>query len=77
VRRRFAAPVFHEAVIALGAPAAPILERMRDQRVLGGLDPGADYPELADSLLVCATETKTAADLGRYLEAFTAARHAG
>jgi glycine dehydrogenase subunit 1 len=77
VRRRFTAPVFHEAVIALGAPAAPILERMREQRVLGGLDPAADYPELADSLLVCATETKTAADLGHYVEALTAARRAG
>src|SRR5512145_1324256 len=34
VRCRFAAPVFHEAVIALGGPAAPLLERMREQRVL-------------------------------------------
>ena len=76
-RRQFAAPVFHEAVVALGAPAAPILERMRDQRVLGGLDLGTDYPELADSVLVCATETKTTADLVRYVEALTAARHAG
>ena len=77
VRRRFAAPVFHEAVIALGAPAAPLLERMREQRVLGGLAVGGDYPELTDSILVCATETKTPGDLDRYVEALIAARHAG
>jgi glycine dehydrogenase subunit 1 len=77
VRRRFSAPVFHEAVIALDAPAAQILERMREQRLLGGLAVGDDYPELADSILVCATETKTSGDLDRYVEALIAARAAG
>ena len=34
--------------------------------ILGGFDLAADYPELGDALLVCATETKTAADIERY-----------
>ena len=76
VRRRFAAPVFHEAIIALDTLAGPVLERMREQRVLGGVDPGGDHPQLADTVLVCATETKTAEDLDRYVEALVAARRA-
>jgi glycine dehydrogenase subunit 1 len=48
--------------------------------VLGGFDLAADYPELGSALLVCATETKTAADIDRYsaalAEALRAARAA-
>jgi len=76
VHRRFAAPVFHETVLALDAPAAPLLERMRGEGILAGVDLSADFPELAGSLLVCTTETKTAADLGRYVKALSAARAA-
>jgi len=74
VRRRFTAPVFHEAVLGLDAAVAPLLERMRGEGILGGIDLSGDYAELADGLLVCATETKTAADLDRYVKAFNAAR---
>jgi glycine dehydrogenase subunit 1 len=42
------------------ARATRILERMREQRVLGGRA-GRRLSELADSILVCATETKTQA----------------
>jgi glycine dehydrogenase subunit 1 len=62
-RRIFDAPSFHEAPVALPRPVAPVLAAMRRERVLGGYDLSADYPELGDALLVCATETKTPADL--------------
>ncbi len=65
----FDRPVFHEAVLRLDRPAASILEALAAQDIVGGYDLGEDYPELENCLLVCATETKTAADL----DAFAAA----
>jgi glycine dehydrogenase subunit 1 len=66
VRRLFRGPVFHEDAIALDRPAAPVLEKLAARGILGGLDLGEHYPELAPALLVCATETKTSADIERY-----------
>jgi glycine dehydrogenase subunit 1 len=71
-RRRFEASVFHEAVICLDVPAEAALASLRAQGILGGLDLVDDYPELGASLLVCTTETKTAADLERYASAVAA-----
>jgi glycine dehydrogenase subunit 1 len=71
VRPRFSGPRFHEAVIALDRPAKDVLGALAERGILGGLDLGNHYPELADSILVCATETKTAADVKTYAEALT------
>jgi len=68
-RRLFSGPVFHEEVIALDRPAAPVLEKLTAQGIVGGLDLAEHYPELGPALLVCATETKTAADIARYARA--------
>ncbi|HKL62545.1 MAG TPA: glycine dehydrogenase, partial [Woeseiaceae bacterium] len=48
---------------------APVLAELAARGVLGGYDVSADYPELGDALLVCATETKTEADIRCYAEA--------
>jgi glycine dehydrogenase subunit 1 len=69
VRRLFRGPVFHEEVIALDRPAAPVLEKLAARGILGGLDLTEHYPELGPALLVCATETKTPADIERYASA--------
>lgn len=69
----FAGDYFHEWVLKLGTPAAGVLEKMADQGVLGGYDLGIDYPEMSDCILVCATETKTDADLERYIDALKSA----
>ena len=66
VRRLFRGPVFHEEVIALDRPVAPVLEKLAARGIIGGLDLGEHYPELGPALLVCATETKTSADIERY-----------
>ena len=66
VRRAFEAPHFHEAVLLLDRPVAPLLKALQGQSVLGGLDLAEYYPELGHALLVCATETKSSADLERY-----------
>jgi glycine dehydrogenase subunit 1 len=66
VRRLFRGPVFHEEAIGLDRPAAPVLEQLTARGILGGLDLAEHYPELGPALLVCATETKTSADIERY-----------
>jgi glycine dehydrogenase subunit 1 len=69
VRRLFRGPVFHEEAIALDRPAAAVLEKLAARGILGGLDLSEHYPELGSALLVCATETKTSADIERYAKA--------
>lgn len=66
VRLAFEGPRFHEAVLTLDRPVAPVLRQMEAQGVLGGFDLAADYPELGPALLVCATETKTRDDIERF-----------
>jgi glycine dehydrogenase subunit 1 len=68
VRRAFSGTFFHEAVLRLPRPAAPVLRALKAQGILGGLDMAGDYPELGHALLVCTTETKDASDLARYAE---------
>ena len=58
--------VFHEVVLQLNKPIAPVLAKMAELGVLGGLDLSPYYPELGNALLVCTTETKNAADLTRF-----------
>jgi glycine dehydrogenase subunit 1 len=76
VAAAFDAPRFHEAVLTLDRPAGPVLAALAAQGIAGGLDLGASYPELGSSLLVCATETKTDADIDCYAQALHAAMHA-
>ncbi len=64
---------FHEAVIRLPRPAATVLAALAAQGILGGFDLSRHYPELGHALLVCATETKTPQDIGRYADALAAA----
>ncbi len=66
VKQAFSTPFFHEAVLQLEQPVAPVLASLAEQGIIGGLDLSDDYPELGHALLVCATETKTDADIERY-----------
>ena len=66
VRAAFSGPTFHEAVLQLDRPVAPVLRALAARGIAGGLDLAGFYPELGSALLVCATETKTSADLERY-----------
>jgi glycine dehydrogenase subunit 1 len=73
VERLFDGPHFHEAALRLDRPVAPVLEDLAQQNILGGYDLSADlsadYSEFGNALLVCATETKTAADIDAYVAA--------
>ncbi|MGH8181242.1 MAG: aminomethyl-transferring glycine dehydrogenase subunit GcvPA, partial [Steroidobacteraceae bacterium] len=46
-----------------------VLENLAARGIVGGLDLTEHYPELGPALLVCATETKTSADIERYASA--------
>lgn len=69
VKRAFSGSTFHETVLTLPKPAAEVLAKLKQKGILGGFDLHAHYPELGNALLVCATETKTAADLQNYANA--------
>jgi glycine dehydrogenase subunit 1 len=69
VTAAFDTPRFHEAVLLLDRPAAPVLAALAARGISGGLDLCASYPELGNALLVCATETKLEADIEAYANA--------
>ncbi len=66
VKRAFSAPNFHEAVLILDRPVAPVLAALARRGILGGLDISQWVPQLGHALLVCATETKLGADIDAY-----------
>jgi glycine dehydrogenase subunit 1 len=64
----FDRPVFHERVLRLPAPAAEVLRLLAAHNILGGYDLAADYPELGNAVLVCATELRTAGEIAQYAQ---------
>ena len=69
ISRPFDTPLFHEGVVQLDRPVAEFLATLSHQGILGGYDLSADYPELGNALLVCATEQRSAADIAAYVAA--------
>ena len=69
VRPGFSSARFHEAVLLLERPVAPILETLSAAGIEGGLDLAPWYPELGPALLVCATEMRSSADIATYAAA--------
>ena len=54
---RFSAPFFNEFVVKTSIDAEKILDALLKKKLIGGLALKRYYPELADSMLVCVTET--------------------
>jgi glycine dehydrogenase subunit 1 len=71
VKPAFSGPRFHEAVLLLDRPVAPVLAALARRGIFGGLDLADRYPELGHALLVCATETKLDVDIDSYAGALT------
>ncbi|MFO1408288.1 MAG: aminomethyl-transferring glycine dehydrogenase subunit GcvPA [Steroidobacteraceae bacterium] len=69
VRVAFERPRFHEALLVLDRPVAPVLEALAARGIVGGYDASRDYPSLGHALLVCATETRTREDIDAYARA--------
>ncbi|HEX8980179.1 MAG TPA: aminomethyl-transferring glycine dehydrogenase subunit GcvPA [Parasulfuritortus sp.] len=68
VKRAFTGAFFHEAAIRIEGDVAEVLRAMRARGILAGHGLGRDYPELADGILFCVTETKTGGDLEQYAQ---------
>jgi len=66
----FSGPYFHEAVIRLpnSADVDSVIEQLAQRGIQAGFSLKKDYPALGECLLLCATETKTEADLNYYKE---------
>jgi glycine dehydrogenase subunit 1 len=75
IKAAFTAPRFHEAVLFLDRPVAPVLAALARRGIFGGLDLADRYPELGHALLVCATETKLTADIDSYAGALADVMH--
>ena len=56
VTRPFSGKTFNEFVVGLPGNPQPVLEKLRQEQILGGVPLGDFYPELPNALLVCATE---------------------
>jgi glycine dehydrogenase subunit 1 len=69
VRLAFDRPRFHEAVLLLDRPVAPVLEALATRGIVGGYDLSTHYPALAPALLTCATETRAPAEIDAYARA--------
>lgn len=69
VENVFPDPGFHEFVLRLNQPVAPVLKKLAGDHIVGGVDLSQSHPELGNALLLCATETKTDEDLGTFATA--------
>lgn len=62
----FSSPCFHETLLRLNQPVDEVLKALRDDGILGGYAVASHYPQLSNTLLVCATEMRTTEDIAHY-----------
>jgi glycine dehydrogenase subunit 1 len=67
LKRRFSGPTFNEFVARVGDPESAN-RRLLEHKIVGGLPLGRYYPELSDSMLLCATEMTKKADMDKLAE---------
>ncbi len=66
VERLFSGAGFHECALRMPVGTQAILTALADEGIFGGFDLGRHYPEFGNALLVCATETRSSADIQKY-----------
>jgi len=71
VKPRFTGPAFNEFVAAIPQPE-DVNRRLLDRKIIGGLPLAKYYPELANTVLLCATEMTKRADMDTLAEVFQA-----
>ncbi|KTD52206.1 putative glycine dehydrogenase [decarboxylating] subunit 1 [Legionella quinlivanii] len=67
VRIAFKAPVFHECLLQLDNPVEEVLKRLHQAGIAGGYAVESHYPTLKNSLLVCATEMRSAEEIDHFI----------
>ncbi|MDH5544577.1 MAG: aminomethyl-transferring glycine dehydrogenase subunit GcvPA [Gammaproteobacteria bacterium] len=73
VEAAFTPPFFHEQVIKIKGDAKALLCKLAGQNIVGGYALEDEYPELENAILVCATETKSQADIDSFVDAIQSA----
>jgi len=68
----FNVPFFKEFVVRCERPVAEINRALLAQKIIGGLDLGKYYPELAGCMLIAVTEKRTKADIDRLVSGMEA-----
>jgi glycine dehydrogenase subunit 1 len=70
LKRRFDGPFFNEFVVDCGGKTPDVVNAaLLEKKVIGGLPLGRFYPELANCVLLCATEMSKRADMDLVKEA--------
>lgn len=64
----FHAPYFHEALLRLNQPVEQVLKQLADAGIAGGYAPEQQYPQLKDTLLVCATEMRSTEEIAHFVQ---------
>lgn len=64
----FGARFFKEFVVRCPKPVAEINRRLLEKKILGGVDLGGYYPDLADHMLICVTEKRSVDDINALVE---------
>ena len=78
VERLFDGPFFHEVPIRIPAPAEEVLPQLAHRGILGGHDLSREFPQWGPALLVCATETRSSAEIDQFAAALAdALAHCG
>ncbi|OFV93896.1 MAG: glycine dehydrogenase (aminomethyl-transferring) [Acidobacteria bacterium RIFCSPLOWO2_02_FULL_61_28] len=70
-RLRFRGPYFNELVVAGIGDRPRQQERLREQKIISGLDLGRFYPELAGDVLFCFTETASREKMDQLVKIMT------
>ncbi|MGD0360210.1 MAG: aminomethyl-transferring glycine dehydrogenase subunit GcvPA [Bryobacteraceae bacterium] len=69
LKARFSGPFFNEFVVSTGERSPDEINKaLLDKKIIGGLPLGRFYPELADAMLLCATEMSRRAEMDRLAE---------
>ena len=64
----FNRPYFHETALRFSLPLENVMRPLNAHNILPGYALAQEYPELTDTLLVCATEKRSDADIAMYAD---------
>jgi len=65
----FSSPTFNEFVLRIGEEPEKALEKLKEEKILGGLPLGRFYPELDHHLLITVTEMNTKEEIDHWAKA--------
>jgi len=68
VELAFNAPFFHEALLKITQPVDEVLRALHEAGIAGGYAVSPHYPQLANTLLVCATEMRSEEEIAYFAQ---------